>query len=123
MHEILDTYEEVNLDDFEYCTLVEDTKHFSQKFPMYIPKLMAGFPIAPKAKWVEPVSKCYVNAPECDISFQKKVDIQNFVTVQRHFDTNFVYRADEKDIVKKGVRFIIQSMYGNPKDIKVVRVV
>lgn len=123
MHEILDTYEEVNLDDFEYCTLVEDTKHYNQTFPMYIPKLMAGIPIAPKASWIEPVSKCYVNAAACDISFSKTVSIQNFVTVQRHFDTNFVYRANEKDVIKKGVRFIIQSMYGNPKDIKLVRVV
>lgn len=123
MHEVLDTFEEVNLDVFEYCTLVEDTKHYAQTFPMYVPKLMAGIKIAPKANWIEPVSKCYVNAKECDITFSKTVEVQNFLTIGRFFESDFVYRADEQDIIKKGVRFMVQSMYGDPKSIKLVRVV
>ncbi len=124
MHEILNTFEEINLDLHEYCILVENKQHSSQSFPMYVPKLMAGIPIMPKASWVEGVGDVYANAKECKVSFSKTVSLQNFLTIPRHFHTDFSYRASKSGgIIKKGVRFICHSMYGNPKDLRIERVV
>ena len=123
MHEILDSFEEINLDVFEYCTLTQDTKHYAETFPMYVPKLMAGITYAPKASWTEPVSNCYVNSDNCKIAFSRNVQVQNYLTIGRFFESDFKYRADINDIVKRGTQFMLQSMYGDPKSIKLVRVV
>lgn len=123
MREILNCMEEINIDDFEYCMLVEDTPHYSQKFKMYIPKSMGGFEISPAKTWKESVNDgIFQNAPECKIKADKTIPCQNYVTVDRHFDSDFSYRAEPNDRVRKGVRFMIQSMYGNLKDLYVDRV-
>lgn len=123
MRDIIDCMDEINMDIFEYAILVEDTSHSAQKFKMYIPKIMGGIKVQFARSWVEKVDdKIFINDAKCKITAAKSVNCQNYLTLNRHFDTNFAYRADSKGKIKQGTRFMVHSMYGNPKDVRVDRV-
>ena len=126
MHEILDAVEEINVDEFEYAILLEDTDHNATKFNMFLPKLMPLVQSGndkPKS-WKEKTNaKIFVNDSGCKIAPTSTVTCQNFVTIKQHTDTGFSSRANSKDMVPKGTKFVVHCMNGNYRDLYVTKVI
>lgn len=123
MHEVLDALEEINLDHFEYAMLLKDTNMNSSTFKMFVPKIMPAVKYKEADTWDEEIKTgIFVNDKECKIEHSKKIKCQNFLTIERHTNTDFSSRADKHNIIKKDTKFIIQSMYGNVKDLYVEKV-
>lgn len=117
MYELLNPLEEVNLELWEYAYLTIDTKHYSQYFKIYLPKLMAGFPFGDPKGWEVPIStkSNLSNASQCKPSMSTTLPVQNYITSERHLDRSFAERADYKNDLVKGQQFIISFMNHNPR--------
>lgn len=117
MYEILNSLDEINLDLWEYAYLTKDTNHASQRFQVYVPKLMSGIPFGdPKGSNTGISTKNNLsNASACKPSMSTTLAVQNFITSERHLDRDFKERKNIKDDLVKGQQFILSFMNHNPQ--------
>jgi hypothetical protein len=120
---IINCLEEYDIEPFEYAFLCENTHHASGSFKFHIPKVMTFGRGKPKKVNNIFNNNIFVNDSSCKPVTSNSITTQNYVTVKRHFHTDFSYRADVNGIVHEGTRFIIQVMHGNIKDLYVRDVV
>ncbi len=121
MNEILDAIVDINIDTHEYGTLVEKIHSSSSSYAVFMPKLMSGIGKGNKNVWQENVSGVFANSSECEVPFSRRVSLQNFLTLNTFYGVGTGHRSDRYGYVHPGERFIIQTMYGNVKDMKIER--
>jgi hypothetical protein len=121
---ILKGLDDFSVDCFEYGFLVQDTDTGSGEFNLYIPKLMPSFSRndPTKVNWTFN-NNIFLNDAKCKPRTSTRIQTQNYVSVNRHFNRNFNARANNDGIIKKGTRFIIQIMDENIRDMRISDVV
>lgn len=113
----IDGYEELELESFEYCFLTTKTHHSSGSFDMHIPKLMPLIPRAEKNTTTFPINNTmFVNDAACKPQAAKSVATQNFLTVPRFQNTDFLFKADKLGYIHFGARFLGSFINKNYRD-------
>lgn len=114
---IINCLEEYDIEPFEYAFLCVKTPHTSATFKLHIPKVMTFGRGKPKKVNNVFNNNIFVNDNSCKPATSNSITTQNYVTVKRHFHTDFSYRADPAGFLHEGTRFIVQVMHGNIKDL------
>lgn len=117
--------EDYQVEPFEYAHLVETAHMDDRTFKFHIPKLMAGITKgSPQKVPMTFNNNLFLNAADCKPATSNKVTTQNYVTVRRHNSRNFVAGTENGgEYIKSGTKFIIHTMYGNIKDMRVSDVI
>jgi hypothetical protein len=120
---LIDCLEDYDIEMFEYGHLVEQTSHSSFWFKLYIPKLMATFPLGDPAqtRWVFN-NNIFLNDDACKPITGKNITTQNFVNAHRHYNLDFGIPADHGGWLYKGQRFMLQFMDRNIRDMRIMNI-
>ena len=105
----------------EYAHLMINTHKDSPTFLVYMPKLMATFPMGmPTISSANINTNIFVNDSACKPSVSGSVTTQNFLTMGRYIQRDFKPRADAANILHRGNIFIIRVMEKNIRDMAII---
>lgn len=114
-----DSLSKLEIDLKEYCFLMESTDKYSDKFKVYIPKLMPLFNVDEQLKvWKENfINDIFVNADECKITYINNISLQNFLTIYRKRNSWFKFHPS---MFEKGTRLLCEIPEKNIRHIRIV---
>lgn len=127
MYTLLNTLEEIELDNLEYGYLTDLIKHHSSySFNIYVPKLMGAVGYGLTNSWSVPVNPkpMIINDTTCMPSVGGSLTMMNHINITRHTDTDFGggQTIDPAGFLHFGQPFIVNFMNSDPTDYKLERV-
>lgn len=122
MYQATNILDEINFDILEYAYLTTRTPHSAQSFDLWIPKLVAPLPFGDKKSWNESIVSPFQNSNECKVTPAKSLTLQNYITVERHVDTDFESRADIEKKLSVGQGFVVTLMNHDPRDMQILKI-
>lgn len=112
--------EDLNIGQFEYAFLSNDTSYSSSSFNMYIPKLMPLIAQGEPKSTNETIdNNIFVNASDCKPTTSGTVQTQNYVKVKAFSNLDLQFKGDINGIIHKGARFMLLVMDKNIGDMYV----
>lgn len=113
----INSLEENNINQFEYCFLLENARYNDYFFKINIPKLMPLINInEPKEININIGNNIFINDDKYKINNSKQIKTQNYLSINKFKNANF-YDKSNDGIIEKKEKFICCFMNGNIKDV------
>lgn len=100
------------LNEEENGTLIENTPYSSERFKMYIPRLMPSISRNSGKSRVSFDRNIFVNASECRPSVNSSVFTQGYITIKKYRTISLIYIATN-GVITSGTKFKLKVMGKN----------
>lgn len=110
--------EAYKVNEYEYGFLIDDSNVNDTTFKINVPTLMPIIPRTTSRVIGEYVStNIFINDDKCKPSISPTVQTQNYLTVEKFYNTDLSHKAIN-GIIPSGTRFICAFINNNIRDIK-----